>query len=376
MSYRLRGAVLDGYPLRTVSPHGRLLVAAVRTAIVYAILRIFAYRVVILQVRILIAIPLFVMHDSIVSATDFSEASSRALTFAADLADRLGASLHVLHVVPGEGGYSTTPELPMADEKQLRHDLADQLRRVLPDGASSGAKALEPTHALVEGPDVADAVERYATEVAAGLLVIGTHGRGGVRRLLLGSVAERTIHHTTRDVLAVRKRARTGPLTHLLVPVDFSVHSQQAVRRGKQLAALYDARVSLLFVAEQRTVPVFSDTGLPSFTVREMDDTIVENAPRALAALDADVSVDVPDEASDDSARKDTTPQTAHHVRRGSVDEAIVAFVEEETVDLIVMGSHGVGGTERRLLGNTTAQVLRSAACPVYVVAAAPLHAD
>lgn len=324
------------------------------------------------------AIPLFVMHDSIVSATDFSEASARALTFAGDIADRVGASLHVLHVVPGEGGYATTPELPKADEKQLRRDLADQLRRVLPDEATSSAEALEATHALVQGPDVADAVERYATEVAAGLLVIGTHGRGGVRRLLLGSVAERIIHHTTRDVLAVRKRARTGPLTHLLVPVDFSVHSQQAVRRGKQLAALYDARVSLLFVAEQRTVPVFSDTGLPSFTVREMDDAIVENAPRALAALDADVSVDVPDEASDDSAPNGTgtTLQTAHHVRRGSVDEAIVAFVEEETVDLIVMGSHGVGGTERRLLGNTTAQVLRSAACPVYVVAAAPLHAD
>lgn len=322
------------------------------------------------------------MHDSIVSATDFSEASTRALTFGADVASRLGASLHVLHVVPGEGGYTTTPELPMHDEERLRRNLTEQLSDVLPEDPAENEVAVQATNALVGSPDVADAVERYATEVAAGLLVIGTHGRGGVRRLLLGSVAERIIRHTTRDVLAVRKRARTGPIKHILVPVDFSVHSKQAVQRGKQLAALYDARVSLLFVAEQRTVPIFSDTGLPSFTVREMDDTMVENAPRALAALDAEVSVgsrneeshdkNSPKEGSDDSAHGDAAVETAHHVRRGGVDEAIVDFAEEETIDLIVMGSHGVSGTERKLLGNTTAQVLRSASSPVYVVAATP----
>ena len=332
------------------------------------------------------------MHDSIVSATDFSEASNRALTFGADMASRLSASLHVLHVVPDEGGYTTKPELPMHDAERLRRNLTEQLADVLPEDVAENEEAVDATKALVGSPDVADAVERYATEVAAGLLVIGTHGRGGVRRLLLGSVAERIIRHTTRDVLAVRKRARTGPIKHILVPVDFSVHSEQAVRRGKQLAALYDARVSLLFVAEQRTVPVFSDTGLPSFTVREMDDTMVENAPRALAALDAKVSVgsrneesndesspkenspkeNSPKEGSDDSAHEDAAVETAHHVRRGGVDEAIIDFVEEETVDLIVMGSHGVSGTERKLLGNTTAQVLRSASSPVYVVAAIP----
>ena len=333
------------------------------------------------------ALPLSVMHDSIVSATDFSEASTRALTFGADMASRLSASLHVLHVVPDEGGYTTKPELPMHDAERLRRNLTEQLADVLPEDVAENEEAVDATKALVGSPDVADAVERYATEVAAGLLVIGTHGRGGVRRLLLGSVAERIIRHTTRDVLAVRRRARTGPIKHILVPVDFSVHSEQAVRRGKQLAALHDARVSLLFVAEQRTVPVFSDTGLPSFTVREMDDTMVKNAPRALAALDAKVSVgsrneeshdesspkeNSPKEGSDDSAHEDVAVETAHHVRRGGVDEAIIDFVEEETVDLIVMGSHGVSGTERKLLGNTTAQVLRSASSPVYVVAATP----
>ncbi|NBC01568.1 MAG: universal stress protein [Bacteroidetes bacterium] len=317
------------------------------------------------------------MHDSIVSATDFSEASARALTFGADVAFRLDAALHVLHVVPGEGGYTTTPELPTHDEEQLRRNLTEQLDAVLPDEVAENEEPVQATKALVGSPNVADAVEQYATEVAAGLLVIGTHGRGGVRRLLLGSVAERLIRHTTRDVLAVRERARTGPVKHLLVPVDFSVHSKQAVRRGKQLAALYGARVSLLFVAEQRTVPVFSDTGLPSFTVQEMDDVIVENAPRALNALDAEVSVGSPHEKPptkdfDDSTQGDAAIETAHHVRRGGVDEAIVDFVKEEAVDLIVMGSHGVSGTERKLLGNTTAQVLRNAPSPVYVVAATP----
>ncbi len=314
------------------------------------------------------------MHDCIVFATDFSPASTRALSFGVDLAYRTDASLHVLHVVPGEGGYTTAPELPMHDAEQLRHDLSDQLKEVRANQGPNDEGALETTKALVEGPDVADAVERYATEVAAGLLVIGTHGRGGVRRLLLGSVAERIIRHTTRDVLAVRKRARTGPIKHILVPVDFSVHSQQAVRRGKELAALYDARVSLLFVAERRTVPVFSDTGLPSFTVREMDDAIVDNAPRALAALDAEVSLASDSEHPDASAPEDAAVETAHYVRRGGVDETIVTFVEEETVDLIVMGSHGVTGTDRKLLGDTTAQVLRSAHSPVYVVAPAPTN--
>ncbi len=297
------------------------------------------------------------MFTRIVFATDFSGAAARGLRYAIDLSKRSGATLHLVHVVPGEVGYSDAPQLPMHDEENLLAELDQSFSEALDALPEISEDDLSIEKVLLEASSVAAAINRYASEVKAELVVIGTHGRRGVQRLLLGSVAEAVLRNATCDVLASRARAPERPVRKIVTPIDFSDHSKRAFKRAKRLGALYGADVQMLFVAEQRTVPVFSDTGLPSFSVREMDPAIVENAPRALRALDESVGAH-------------GQVNVSHHVRSGGIDETIVEFATEEKADMVVLASHGISGAERRLLGNTTAQVLRTSSLPVYVVPA------
>jgi nucleotide-binding universal stress UspA family protein len=117
----------------------------------------------------------------IMVATDFSDESEAALRVAADYARRLGAPLHVFHAAsPGE-----------VDVTQL-----------LADAAAQAGPAVHVTVASAGG-DAAEAILRHADARGAGLIVVGTHGRTGVSRWLLGSVTERLLRNARCPVLAV-----------------------------------------------------------------------------------------------------------------------------------------------------------------------------
>jgi nucleotide-binding universal stress UspA family protein len=117
----------------------------------------------------------------IIVATDFSDASEAALRVAADYARRLEAPLHVFHAVsPGEM----------------------DVTRLLADAATAAGPHVHVTMASAGG-DAAQAIFGYAHRHAARLIVVGTHGRSGISRLLLGSVVDRLLRHAPCPVLAV-----------------------------------------------------------------------------------------------------------------------------------------------------------------------------
>jgi nucleotide-binding universal stress UspA family protein len=144
----------------------------------------------------------------------------------------------------------------------------------------------------------------------------------------------------------------------VLAPIDFSDHSKDALGAAKTFASAYQARLHLLFVAEQRTVPTFSDTGIPGVGVVEMDPEIVKNAERALEQLDENVG--------------GPEVQSAYHVREGNVSRDIVDFAETSGVDLIVMSTRGLTGVSRFLLGSNTERIVRVAPCPVLTIPTEP----
>jgi nucleotide-binding universal stress UspA family protein len=127
-------------------------------------------------------------------ATDFSPCSEAAAIVAAAYAKQLGARLHVLHVT-----------MPMTGAKQVS-SLKDLAGRI---------PAEVPVITAVESGDPASQIVRYAGRVGAGLIVLGTHGRTGVSRALLGSVAERVVRTASCPVLAVpvKDRRATRPTT-------------------------------------------------------------------------------------------------------------------------------------------------------------------
>jgi nucleotide-binding universal stress UspA family protein len=298
------------------------------------------------------------MFDHVLLPTDFSACADHALTHAVEVADRFGARLHILHVVneldPDWYGLTAAQERAAKLRSQIREEAETRLHEMAPD------RDVETTVSLQLSFDVANSINEYVTERAIDLVVMGTHGRTGLDRLMLGNVADKLVRHAPCPVMTVREEVpwkgevEEAAFQDVLAPVDFSDHSREALRTAKDFAHRYDARLHLLFVAEKRTVPTFSDTGIPGLQVVELDPGIVENAERALEQLDQSVG--------------GPSVKSRYHVREGSVSDDIVDLAETQGADLVVMATRGLSGMSRFLLGSNTERVVRVSPCPVLTM--------
>jgi nucleotide-binding universal stress UspA family protein len=188
----------------------------------------------------------------------------------------------------------------------------------------------------------------------ADLIVIGSHGRGGVQRLVLGSVAERVLRLATCPVLTVRRGVRLvrrsrSPFETILCPTDFSAAANKAVAYAKRLAQEADAKLILMTAVESP----FGDE-VTSGAVAELQKSIASNASDALTRL-------LPRPASNG-------PRAQAIVAVGKASAAIVKVARARSADLIVMGVSGRGALDVAILGSTTHHVIRDGACPVLTV--------
>src|SRR5262245_10922053 len=146
------------------------------------------------------------MFTRILVPTDFSESSDAALAYARVLADKFGASLHVLHVFESPflaGG--VTPELFIDDSPAVQSELLETAKSKLHHRVTPGDRELyRATTESVSGHG-ARAIVDYATERKMDLVVMGTHGRSGVAHLLMGSVAEKVVRSAPCPVMTVRR---------------------------------------------------------------------------------------------------------------------------------------------------------------------------
>ena len=298
------------------------------------------------------------MFERVLLPTDFSACADHALTHAVEVADRFDAELHILHVVneldPDWYGITDAQERAVKLRAQIRAEAEDRLHAMAPD------RDVETIISLQLSFDVADSINEYVTERAIDLVVMGTHGRQGLDRLLLGNVADKLVRHAPCPVMTVQEEVPwTGAeedvrFQDVIAPIDFSDHSKAALRTAKRIAHRYDARLHLLFVAEQRTVPTFSDTGVPGMQVVEMDPEIVDNAERGLKQLNQTVG--------------GPSVKSRYHVREGTVSDEIVDLSEMQGGDLIVMATRGLTGRSRFLLGSNAERVVRGGPCPVLTL--------
>jgi nucleotide-binding universal stress UspA family protein len=286
---------------------------------------------------------------------DFSDCSRRALARAVALARWYQAQLTVLHVAANP--LVDLPPIAMSDKE--REQCVGKLQLF------TGARLRDVPLDLVirEAVDVAQAILDEIAASHADLLVVGSHGRSGVQRLLLGSVTERVVRQAscptlviTRD--ATEKDADAAPPFHsLLCAVDFSEASKKALTYGISLAEEADARLSVLHVVE---VPpelreAAGPLGIDVDTVRA---TAEAEALRRLREL-------IPDEA-----RTYCTIETV--VTEGAPHREILKMAADRHIDLIVMGVQGRGAIDLVMFGSNSARVMRNAACATLVVPAGP----
>ena len=289
--------------------------------------------------------------------TDFSRFSRHALPHAVKLAREHGAELHLLHAIV----------LHEDDPYELAHQLPDvsRIRGILDEVARNRMGDLIQDHDVpdlvisqVHRRDVSAAppIVEYAREAAIDLIVMGTHGRRGFRRLLMGSVAMEVIRLAPCSVFTVRGDCRPASkygLKRILVPTDFSPPGRKALVAAKALASAYGAEVQLVHVLEDFLHPAFYNLG-----ATQVSDLQPEIIPKTQAALQALVEIESDEEQ---------LPARCF-VREGHPAHEILRFAEEEESDLVVMATHGLRGVKDFFLGSTTERVISGAQTPVLVV--------
>ena len=290
---------------------------------------------------------------------DLSDTSLRALRHASALAGWYESSLTALYVdttLPIEG-VSDFGDFaiarPAVVEATRPSTAAEDVRAFVARAACATevAIAVEPsTH--VEG-----AILERARSLPADLIVMGSHGRSGIERLLLGSVAEHVLRAAPCPVMVVPPHDRVAPstvcFTQILCAIDFSESSLAALTWAISLAEEADAHLWLLHVLE--VPPELRVSAV--VTERQIDELHAAFHADTLACLRALVPVHATDFCSVHTATVS-----------GAAGHAILAFAAAKQADLIVMGAQGHRPVERVLFGSKTRDVVCGAVCPVLTV--------
>ncbi len=281
----------------------------------------------------------------ILHPTDFSDTAAQAFDHAVHLARRYDAALHVVHIAEVTDLYYDEDEDLQArlrarmDELLARHDLA----------------GLSVTPVIDPGEVAVDGILDYAGAHGVDLLVLGTHGRRGLRRLFVGSVAAEVARRATCPVLAVRQNDPPPDklVDAILVPLDLSDTSRAALPFGKDLAAQYESsRLHVLHVFEDLNLPpIYGDIQSPILAAfPEVKEKVLDEMQRWTTEAEG------PNVA------------TTYVVKGGRAVETILAYVEAQGIDLVVLTQHGSSGFARFLLGSVAERVMMQASVPVFLI--------
>lgn len=283
---------------------------------------------------------------------DNSDASRRAAQIALQIAAALGSQVSF--------AYATTEFTNQEDTKRT-------LEPALSLARNAGVNV--DTH-VINGytQSIAQAIAFDAEGSGCDLIVMGTHGREGVERLLIGSIAERVTRVAHVPVMLVRPIKQAGryapQITRVLVAVDGSEPSNLALHSANDLA--HALKASLEVVSIIPDVPISSGYGfaggdyLPAIDFESYASDLVANSQAVISR-----AVTQLDEATLKPVKVDASSVPAHGQRTA---EAIVLAAENRHADLIVIGTHGRGGIEELLLGSVAQGVSHHASIPVLLI--------
>jgi nucleotide-binding universal stress UspA family protein len=295
----------------------------------------------------------------ILFATDGSQGSAMAEAYACALAQSWGASLTVMSVLEFPPGMN--PDYAV-NRLYLDELMQEVTTRLVDFTARAGGLGLSAQSRIATGIP-SEEVLAVARAEEADLVVVGTRGKTGLEHVLLGSTAERIIRMAPCPVLTVpAAKQRAGEhqkptVTRMLVPVDFSDCSLDALEYGALIAQRSKASLKLLHVLEP--VSYGLDFTLPHMAQRESSKTTIMKRLSDLVSTLTSLGL-----ASDCL------------MSGGLPADSILDAARAQSVDVIVMGTHGRRGLSHALFGSVAESVLRRSSCPVLTVRSPKLPPD
>lgn len=289
------------------------------------------------------------MYREVLVPLDGFPAAEESLPQAAEIAFAMGARVHVVNVVDRRTyppyAHSVGPvEWWHGKGREAAHayvtECCGPLREVGIDTVASVLSGAAPSALL-----------QYIDEHRIDLIVMTTHRHRSVSRLWAGSMADHLTSAAACPILLRTHQARAGPqrhsamrhFAHILVPLDGSELAEQAIQHARVMSRLERGRITLLCIADPAAPDIYTAGRLAAY-LKE----------KALTFEDG------------------FRPAFDVHVCAGPAAASITQYAQSNDVDLIVMTTHGESGVVDRVLGSTTARIVRTAHMPVLVVPAQP----
>src|SRR5579864_420154 len=292
-----------------------------------------------------------IMHfERMLCPIDFSDFSVSAYEYALTIADYYKAHLVVLHTIESW-------KYPYADYAGSSGDFAD-FSKSLCEGGSAKLKEFVKKHwragiepqLVVDRGNASDLILSFAQSHNIGVIVMGTHGRRGFDRLVLGSTTDRVIRKASCPVLVVSNPSHsdmtTTPegkhhLSRILYCTDFSVNSEHALEYAISVAAEYAAELTLLHVVEEKSGGRRTEAVLAM--CKEQLDKLVPGPEGRNFKVTCEVKL-------------------------GKGYEEIVRYAKETQTSLIAITARGGDALDRAVFGSTTYRVIQLGPCPVLAV--------
>lgn len=290
-----------------------------------------------------------ILLRSILFLTDFSEPSEAALPFVIAIAREYSAMVHVLHVLVPEAFMYTSPEATIASLEAQEESAANEMQRT-----ESQLAGVVHEGTVVRAAEMWTAVAEAIETSHADMIVLGTHGRTGAQKVVLGSVAEEVFRKSPIPVLTIGPYARSGMhgaarFRRVLYATDFSAESKVAAPFAVSLAQENQSQLILMHVLDGSRDQ--TARGRPQMSIADAMHTLLELVPG-----DAELWC---------------RPEPV--VQYGTAGERILVEAKGRSADLIVLGVKSAAGRVRvatRLSRSVAYQVVANAPCPVLTVRA------
>lgn len=313
-------------------------------------------------------------------SVDFSDFTDTALTYSIALSREFNAKLFLVHVVIEVEPLLKSSEIAL-DVQALQKSHMDKAFEQL---TTLVKKADIPYEILIAKGDPADRIRDLALEHRADMVITATHGKSGIKRLLLGSVTEKLIKtiHCPLLVLNTQKfdRPSSSPpdirLKKIMVGCDFSQDSKLAFDYGLSLAQEFQAELYLTHVVKpsenlELKVSDYIDVTPPDY-VKWRSSDYFEMQKRSMDQkrekfnqlrdnLENQLYFMVPEES-----RNWCTPKTT--LLDGEPYKEMITYAQQEKIDMIVLGIRGHTLWEKLMVGSTTDRIIRQSPCPVLAV--------
>jgi nucleotide-binding universal stress UspA family protein len=286
------------------------------------------------------------MYDEILFPTDGRDGAADALDHVLDIAAAHDATVHVLFVT------DTTQMSTTRIRGEILETLEQEGKEIVTETAARAERrGVSTVTEVVQGEPYTTIVE-YADSREIDLVVMPTHGRQGLERFFLGSTTENVVRRATVPVLTIQPDddgTIDYPYRTVLVPTDGSECANQALALGTDVAKTHEAALHLLSVVAVTSLGVDVRSEIRTTALEERATELIEDA-----------------EAFATNAGVDSVSTTVGY--GSSIHRAILSYIDDHDIDLVVVGTHGRTGFDRYVLGSVTEYLVRTSPIPVLTV--------